>query len=306
MDDTGNTFALAVLLIFLVLLLAACQPAPTAMPSVTSADCPTGDHMAELMSGGQLRQYRLHIPSAYQPDKPMALVLGFHGADSSSREFESYSNFSFMANIEGFIVVYPQALGEHPTWNTIPEPDNPDIQFVRDLIEELRGRCNIDPDRIYATGHSNGGGMANRLACDLPDRVAAIGSVSGAYQWSEQCSPSRPVAILGVHGTDDLIIPYNGFQDVREPPAAYYVIGIPIPQWASSWAKRNGCDNGSSSIAQSDNVTQDQWSNCRGDADVVLYTIHGGGHEWPRALDTAQVIWDFFAGHSIGTRRGES
>ncbi|RPJ27603.1 MAG: hypothetical protein EHM33_07400 [Chloroflexi bacterium] len=303
----GSTLALQIALL-LILLLAACQPAtatpaaipiPSPTPTYTSANCPTGDHTQELMSGGQIREYQLHIPASYQPENPVALVLAFHGAGSSSWEFESYSGFSRVADHAGFIVVYPQALGGHPTWNTTSEPDNPDIQFVRDLLEDLESRCNIDRTRIYASGHSNGGGMANRLACDLSDHVAAISSVSGAYQGSQECSPARPVAVLGVHGTDDLIIPYNSFQDMREPPAAYYVIGVPIPQWASSWATRNGCDKEPSSIDQSDQVTQDKWSNCRAGADVVLYTVHGGGHGWTDAFDAAQVIWDFFAEHAL-------
>jgi len=303
-DGAGSTFALQIAL--LLILLTGCQPAtsmPAAIPSATStytaANCPTGDHTEEFTSGGQVRQYILHIPSAYQPEKSMALVLGFHGAGSSAREFESYSDFSFIANMEGFIVVYPQALGGHPTWNTTAGPNNPDIQFVRDLLEDLQNRCNIDRHRIYASGHSNGGGMANRLACDLSDRIAAIGSVSGAYQWSEECSPKRPVAVLGIHGTDDLIIPYSGYPDAKEPPAAYYAISVPIPQWASSWATRNGCDTKPSSLDQSDQVTQATWSNFRTGVEVILYTIHGGGHEWTDAIEPAQVIWDFFAEHSF-------
>jgi len=288
------------LIVCLILVLAGCQ-SMTVIPPETSlytlANCPVGDHAEELTSGGQVRQYILHVPSAYQPEKPVALVLGFHGAGSNAGQFESYSGFSAVADREGFIVAYPQALGGHPTWNTTPGPNNPDVQFVRDLIDNLASRCNIDPNRVYASGHSNGGGMANRLACNLADRIAAIGSVSGAYQGSEECSPSRPVAVLGVHGTDDPIIPYNGFQNVREPPTAYFVIGVPIPQWASSWGTRNDCDNTPSRVAQSDQVTEEKWSNCRGGSDVILYTIHGGGHGWPDAFDAAQIIWDFFVQH---------
>lgn len=288
----------------LMLLLAACQPvrsAPTVIPTATqvytSASCPAGDHPQELTTSGQVRQYILHVPTAYQPETSMALVLGFHGAGSNAREFERYSDFSFLANIEGFIVAYPQALGKRPTWDTTPGPNNPDLQFVTDLIDDLQSRCNIDPNRIYASGHSNGGGLANRLACDLSDRIAAIGTVAGAYQGSEECLPTEPVAVLGIHGTDDPIIPYNGFQDVREPPAAYYLIGVPIPQWASSWAKRNGCDREPASTTLNDKVSNDRWSNCSEAANVILYTIHGGGHEWPNVFEPAQLIWNFFAEH---------
>jgi len=292
----------ATLTICLILLITGCQPVtviPSATPTYTSANCPVGDQAQELTSDGQVRQYILHVPPAYQPEKTMALVLGFHGAGSNSGQFERYSGFSSVADREGFIVVYPQALGGHPTWNTTTGPNNADLQFVRDLIDDLESRCNIDPNRIYASGHSNGGGMANRLACDLADRIVAIGPVSGAYQGSEECSPSRPVAVLGIHGTDDPIIPYNGFQDMREPPTAYFVIGVPIPQWASSWANRNGCDSKPARVAENDKVTKEQWSNCSENADVILYTIDGGGHGWPKAFDAAQVMWDFFASSRI-------
>jgi polyhydroxybutyrate depolymerase len=285
--------------ITLFLLLSACQPATPSSTVIPSVSCPNGEHTQEISSGGQVRQYILHVPAAYQPDTPTALVLGFHGAGSSTREFESYSDFSFMANLEEFIVAYPQALGEHPTWNTARGAGNPDLQFVQDVLAEIQARCNIDNQRIYATGHSNGGGMANRLACDLSEWIAAIGTVAGAYQGSEGCSPTRPVPVLGIHGTEDLIVPYNGYDEKREPPAAYFVISIPIPQWAAAWAVRNGCDPQPVTTDPNEKVTQDHWSNCRADADVVLYTIRGGGHEWPEAFEAAQVIWEFFAGHPL-------
>jgi polyhydroxybutyrate depolymerase len=291
------------LLIFLSVLLACCNPMPvdrSVRPAIAvSENCITGDYLEELISAGQVREFQLHIPAAYKADTPAALVLGFHGAGSNALQFESYSGFSYLADREGFIVVYPQALGEHHTWNTTMGSTNPDLQFVRDLIDVLSARCSIDQNRVYASGHSNGGGMANRLACDLSDRIAAIGSVSGAYQWAEDCSPSQPVAVLSVHGTDDPIIPYNGFEGTDAPPAAYYLIGVPIPQWASSWAHRNDCQEKSSRVVQSDQVIEDKWSNCSAGVEVFLYTVRGGGHGWTQAFDAAQVIWDFFARHPL-------
>ena len=141
--------------------------------------------------------------------------------------------------------------------------------------------------------------MANRLACDLSERIAAIGSVSGAYRWSEACSPTRPVSILGMHDTDDTVIPYNGYQDGNLPPMVYGMVDTPIPQWASAWGTRNGCDDEPSRADQNALVTKEEWSHCRADASVILYTIHGGGHGWTQAIDAAQVIWNFFAEHPL-------
>lgn len=301
----------AMLVIFPVILTPACQPVtavpsviPSVIPSATSpfsifSNCPVGEHTEKLVSGGQTREYLLHVPSTYQPEKSMALVLGFHGAGSNASQFESYSGFSTLADREGLIVVYPQAAGEHSIWNVSPSVSNLDKQFIRDLIATLAGYCNIDPNRIYARGHSNGGGMANRLACDITDQITAIGSVSGAYQWSEDCSPTRPIAILAMHGTDDPIIPYNGFPNTGRPPASYYLIGNPIPQWAYAWAARNGCEKQPSMLALNEQTTEQKWSNCRAEADVILYTIQGGGHGWPDAFDATQLIWNFFVQHPL-------
>ena len=290
----------ATLTILAASLFASCQPATAIpIPSPTPTRCPAGDHSEQLISSEQTRAYRLHIPAAYSSDKPAALILAFHGASSTSGEFESYSGFTRVSDREGFIVAYLQAQGEYRFWNTTTGSDNQDILFARDVIKELESRCNIDPNRIYASGHSNGGGMANRLACDLSERIAAIGSVSGAYRWSETCSPTRPVPVLGVHGTDDTVIPYNGYQDGKLPPMVYGMVDTPIPQWASAWGARNGCDDEPSSADQSAQVTKEEWSHCRADAAVILYTIHGGGHSWTQAIDAAQVIWDFFAQHPL-------
>ena len=295
--------------ISLALSLAGCglAPAPqaTSQPSPTIAECIAGSHVKQLVSVGEPRSYILHVPPTYTPGKPAALVFGFHGNNGRAGDFESYSGFSPLADREGFIVVYPQGSGEHPTWEAWQ--GGKDVQFTSDLIEKISALCNIDPARIYATGHSLGGGMANRLACDLSERIAAIGPVSGAYQDAERCSPSRPVAVAAVHGTKDSIIFYNGFPTNGDTPGAYFTVGTPIPQWASSWAQRNGCNAKSSIIFRKDPVSGQQWSNCRAGADVILYTIRDGEHGWPMPnadFDVAQTLWDFFRQHPLAAATG--
>jgi polyhydroxybutyrate depolymerase len=279
------------LLILLVLLISGCRPATT----TTAASCAPGTYAEEIFSGGQMRQYRLHIPSTYRPGTPVPLVFGFHGAGSNAAQFESYSGFSALTDRAGFIAVYPEGTGELSNWDTLP--NSQDVPFVRDLLDSLETRCSIDPKRVYATGHSRGGGMANRLACELSDRIAAIGPVSGDYENGDDCSPSRPVAVVAFHGTSDPAIPYNGFGLPGQMHESYTRIGTPIPTWAATWADRNGCDNQPKAVFDQGPVTGQEWQGCRAGADVLLYTIAGGTHDWPSAVDAAGLIWDFFVQH---------
>jgi polyhydroxybutyrate depolymerase len=250
---------------------------------VLTEDCKRGDTFDQMESDGQTRQYLLHVPTTYRLEEPAALVLVFHGAGIGAERFVGYSRFSNVADREGFLIVYPQGLNE--AWN--PSPGSRDVQFIRDLIDHLQRRCRVDPDRIYASGHSNGGGMVDRLACELADRIAAVGTISGAYQSSGQCSPSRPVPVFAIHGTADTTIPYKGIRD-----------------WAAAWAERNGCDPEPIDIPHSVLIHETKWSNCRERADVILYTIEELGHEWTHDLiDMGQTIWDFFEVHSRGGNR---
>jgi polyhydroxybutyrate depolymerase len=277
---------------------------PSATPSPTAAAaCPAGSHVELISSGGQLRGYQIYVPFTLPLAAPAALVFGFHGAGGRAGQYESYSGLSALADRQGFIAVYPQALGSPATWNTATIDGNEDVQFVRDLIAALTARCHVDPARIYATGFSLGGGMANRLACDLAGHIAAIGSASGVYQGAESCAPSRPVPIIAFHGTADADVPYNGIGQLPRP--AYYSVATPIPLWASNWATRNGCRDKPAVLYQKDNVTGQGWGGCRAGANVVLYSIEGGGHAWPAGagdFSAAQLMWDFFVEHPLPSR----
>ena len=161
----------------------------------------------------------------------------------------------------------------------------------------LAARCKIDPARVYATGHSRGGGMANRLGCDLSDRIAAIGPVSGDYANGEDCSPLHPVAVVAFHGTLDPTIPYNGFGLPGAIHESYTRIGTPIPTWAAAWAARDGCNAAPAQVYQEGQLNGQTWQGCQAGANVLLYTLSGGTHDWPASLEAARLIWDFFAQH---------
>ena len=269
--------------------------AETTLSPLVGENCITGDYIEEFRTDGQIRQYRLHVPTTYQAGQPVPLVLGFHGNAGRAEQFEGYTGLSMLADQEGFVAAYPQGAGDPPTWE-IWEGSR-DVSFVRDLVDSLITRCSVDKGRIYAVGHSLGGGMTNRIGCDLPDIFSAIGPVAGVYQYSEACSPSKAVAVVAVHGTADPYVFYNGVGNLDSgPPGAFFTIGTPIPEWASTWAKRDGCTDGPSTVFQQGQVMGQAWSGCEGGAQVLLYTVQEGGHEWPAGeFDATLRIWEFFS-----------
>jgi polyhydroxybutyrate depolymerase len=139
--------------------------------------------------------------------------------------------------------------------------------------------------------------MANRLGCELSDRITAIGPISGDYANSEYCTPSISVAVVAFHSTLDPIFPYNGFGLPGQMHESYMRIGTPIPTWAASWGEHNGCNNKPIQVNNEGSITGQTWSNCQGGADVLLYTINGGTHQWPVGVNAARLIWDFFVQH---------
>jgi polyhydroxybutyrate depolymerase len=261
----------------------------------------------QLLSSGVIRHFLLHVPPSYDGN-PIPLVFSFHGYGSNSQQEENVSGLSEKADEAGFIVVYPDGLARYPestmpAWYTGPGTHgDADRQFIRDLIEHIGNLYTIDPKRIYASGISNGGGMSDRLACDLSDLFAAIAPVAGAYGFWEDCNPSRPVAVLAFHGLDDNIIPYAG----NEPHA----MTPPIEDWAAAWAVRNECTSGPEISRPVDTVTTRTWTDCNENAEVILYTLENHGHSWPgstimpqsttsQAVNATDIMWDFFVAHPM-------
>jgi len=260
-------------------------------------------------SGGDARAYRLYIPVSYDPNQPTALVFSLHGFASNPGQQARFSGFDALAETEGFIAVYPQGAGLPLRWNAGIRGLNAaspvdDVAFISDLLDHLAGELCVDPTRVYMTGLSNGGGMSHRLACALAERVAAIGTVAGAYPLPEDdaCAPSRPVPVIAFHGTADPIVPYEGSRSLAAAAA-----------WAAAWAARNGCAPTPSSLPPSGSVSGVRYSGCAGGAEVVFYTVAGGGHTWPGGpalpallvgstssdVDASRLMWAFFQAHPL-------
>ncbi len=266
----------------------------------------------EIVSSGEERRYLLFVPSTYDPATPTPLVISIHGYMEWPAHQAQISHWSDLAEEQGFLVVYPEGQGFPRHWRAGNQSGDllVDVRFISDLIDELSRQYNIDPARIYANGLSNGGGMSFLLGCALADRIAAVGGVSGAYLYPlNDCRPSRPVPMIVFHGTADPIVPYHG------GPSEQFDLPFPvIPEWAAARAALNGCSPSPVSLPQSGAASGIRYSGCADGADVVFYTIDGGGHSWPggeplpewiagtttQDIDATRLMWEFFSQFSIG------
>lgn len=268
----------------------------------------------EIESSGQKRRYLLYVPESYDPRIPTPLVISLHGFVEWPAHQMEISGWNNLADDYGFIVVYPSGTGLPLRWHICGFPGSPeepmaDVNFISDLIDKLANEFNIDSSRIYANGLSNGGGMAFWLASKIPERITAVGSVAGAYLFSaDSGSSSRSVPAIAFHGTEDAIVPYNGRKWLHCYPS------FPsIPNWIEMWAKRNGCQPDPLKLPANGKVAVIKYTCCDQKADVIFYTIRGGGHSWPggkvlpefivgntsQDIDATRVMWDFFRQYSL-------
>lgn len=259
---------------------------------------------------GLTRKYHLYVPSVYDGQTAVPLIVNHHGATSDGSQQLLYSNMLPIADTANFIIVYPDGIAN--VWNSgflIPYTSGPDdVGFVSSLIEYLETQYNIDPSKIYSTGMSNGGFQSFRLACELEDKIAAIASVTGSMADSVAyyCQSNRSVPVLQIHGTEDPTVPYEGLVG-----GGYYHQDSLI-QW---WVDKNGCGAMTASDTFPDTDPNDssrvvyyRYNNCSGNSEVWFYKVLNGGHTWPGALlnigvtnqdiIASEEIWKFFRRHS--------
>ncbi|MBC7777213.1 MAG: T9SS type A sorting domain-containing protein [Phycisphaerae bacterium] len=261
-----------------------------------------------IQSGGLTRDYLLYIPAAYTGNTAVPLVFNLHGYTSNNTEQLFYADFRPIADTANFLIVLPNGTLDaqgNRFWNTFLGNSNvDDVGCMRDLLNTLQANYNIDANRVYSTGMSNGGFMSYSLACQLNDRIAAIASVTGSMIQSKlnACNPARPVPVMEIHGTADNTVPYNG------SPLSTFVA---IPTLVAKWVDFNNC-NPTPSITQvpntntSDGCTAERQLFTGGDhgSTVEHYKVISGGHTWPGAafsigvtnqdFSACKEIWRFF------------
>jgi polyhydroxybutyrate depolymerase len=272
-----------------------------------------------LVFGGRVRTYLLHLPKTYDVQSALPLVIVLHGGGDYAGHAITSTAMSAKADEKQFVVVYPNGTGRLKnrllTWNAgtgdgyASRNNIDDVGFIRALIDSLRTQYKIDANRLYVTGLSNGGMMAYRLACELPD-IAAIAPVAGTQNY-EPCRPSHPVSVIAFHGTADETVPFDGGAPRRR---MFYLfkserIDRPVSDTVSFWKKEDGCES-VAAVEPVANIIREACTGGTNRTEVVLYAIKGAGHVWPggprlwrfgddpiSTISATDIIWEFFSTH---------
>jgi len=258
------------------------------------------------------RDYILYVPANYTGTTAVPLLFNFHGYTSNANEQMWYGDFRSVADTAGFIIVHPQGtVGSdgithfNVGWGTSTVDD---VGFTSALIDSISAQYNINQDRVYSTGMSNGGFMSFRLACELSDRIAGIGSVTGSILPATltNCNALHSTPIIQIHGTSDGTVPYTGGAGWTEP----------VSSLVDYWANFNNClatplIENMPNISVVDGSTVEKYSYLNGDncTEVIHYKITNGAHTWPGSIinlpgtnydiKASVEIWRFLSQYDI-------
>lgn len=258
---------------------------------------------------GYDRDYILYVPEIYDGNSAVPLVINLHGYGSNAQQQILYGDFRPLADEDNFIVVHPNGtfdLSNTRYWNAFANQGAvDDVAFIEKLIDTLSTQYNIDPNRVFSTGMSNGGFMSYKLACELSSKIKKIASVTGTMptNLSSSCA-APPMPILQIHGTADATVPYNGNAGMTA-----------IEDVIDFWVNLNQCNTTPEftafpDINTTDNCTAERYvySGGTNNTEVILYKILNGGHSWPdafitipgyttnRDINASKAIWEFFKG----------
>lgn len=293
-----------------------------AEPIVNEIDSENGLTISEtLIVGKHIRRSLVHLPKDYKSNKGLPLVIILHGARLSGWIAQSVTGFDRMANEEGFVVAYPDALNKQ--WDdgrqegVTPSFGVNDVKFISVLIDYLVMKYQVNPEKVYVAGYSSGGMLAQKLGMELTDKVAAVAEVAASLPTSQlkaNKKPSKPISILMINGTADAAFPWEGGTTsiLRINVGEVAPIMDMFQYWVNANEGPGAIPNQSDTQLNKKNGTTVDVFNTRTENGrcVMLYKIKGGGHTWPgsevalryipflgresKELKASELIWQFF------------
>lgn len=281
----------------------------------SSADpvlAPADEELIELSPLGGDRPAPPYVPASYRPGTPTPLVILLHGFGASGLLQDLVFRLREVSEDRGFLYLMPDGTLDQDGrrfWNATDACCNfygsevDDVAYLRGLIDEAKGRFSVDPKRVYLVGHSNGGFMAHRMACDEAESIAAIASLSGST-WLDPalCKPSEAVSVLQIHGTEDTSVLYEG-----EGVAGG--IGYPsAEETVARWAGQNGCDPTPDTSAAAVDCSPDvdgpetaitrYAAGCEGQSGAELWAMVGERHVPGLSESFSPAVVDFLFDHA--------
>ncbi len=244
------------------------------------------------------RSYYMSYPDNIGEQESAPLIINMHGYGGNALNQRYYSEMDDFAHPQGIAVVYPQ--GELNNWNytswnigTFWDQSNlDDVGFISLMIDKINEDFNIDLDRVYVCGMSNGGYMAYELACELEDKITAFGSVTGNFMLNtdQECEFSREIPIIHFHGTSDSVVDYY-------PPT--FDGAFSVSESIDFWSEYNGF-NLDSMYELNDNVEIYNYYNDR--SEFLHYKVYGGAHDWFKenwGFHTSEELINFFLNYRL-------
>jgi polyhydroxybutyrate depolymerase len=247
------------------------------------------------------RKFIVHLPSNYQKESTYPVVMAFHGRGGTNTF--GTGTMGPLVNRENFIGIYPQ--GIYNTWNTgyreVASTEN-DVGFILAILDWLEKRVNIDKDRIYTMGYSNGGTISYRLVLET-DKFAAMAALSASFFEGQVIHPDVPkLSVMQIHGELDTVVPYYGGRST-----ALIVSFESARHTVELWANHNGIGEGVEIHNHEERLTVYSYKKESNPFEVVLYclweTTHDIGQHWFFNTNRCfSVIWEFFERHSKNDR----
>lgn len=241
---------------------------------------------------------------------PAPLVVMFHGFSATGAlEEAAVLRLIPSSDAHGFLYAYGDGTVDkdgNTFWNATDGCCNiygspvDDVAYFDAIVDDVSAKYKVDKKRVFVVGHSNGGFMAHRLACDRASRVAGIVALAGDnYLDGTKCKPTEHVAILQVHGDADETILYTGGSTSEGMyPSAHASV--------ATWAQKNGCTGALTmgtpidlevNIAGAETKVE-SYAGCPAGVDVALWTIQGGKHVPAFTRPTwGDDVWAFLSAH---------
>ncbi|MEQ9324200.1 MAG: prolyl oligopeptidase family serine peptidase [Polyangiaceae bacterium] len=292
-----------------------CAPVPQGDDPCTAPLAPGTERECVFDFGGVQRRFLVYAPASYDACSPSAVVVDAHGATETAEQhaglepFMTWPNglgsgWRLVADREGFVVVTPQGIGNQ--WNPS------DVDFVVEVERMVTTIANVDPERVYLTGISNGGFLSYWTACRDLGVFKGFAPVAGGYSGSCQVTQAAP--LIGFHATGDSIVPYAaGVDGAALWAEALHCNSGPSPSDSHGGSSSNGKEHCIESMGNDQwklvacdpalpMATCQSWTDCDGGQRVTFCDVPGesqpvGGHILyfnDTQLSLAAVAWEFF------------